>query len=121
MKIKKANVTCVSAAALLLGFSANATINLVQNGSFESPVTTSFSYVAPLNWSVTGAAGVWAPLTYPGAALAPADGNQIGFLNGGSMSQDVGAIQPDTRYNLLIRQQHRLHFSPQKRTALRAG
>jgi hypothetical protein len=102
--MKKRLTLVVAAVALALVASVESgKANLASNGSFEAPITGSWTVTAPTDWTLGGSGGVWQPLLYPAAGLGPADGQQIGYLNGGTMSQDLGVIlQPNTTYNLSI-------------------
>lgn len=92
------------AVGLALGFSsARAASITILNNSFEGPVTPTFNY-GPINdWTISGAAGVWNPSTYGPAVLSAPDGVQVGYINGGSISQILtAALQANSTYNLGI-------------------
>ena len=112
----------VAALAVLLAGSAQANLNLVQNGSFENPVITDTTPGGGYNtgpitgWNQdSGISGVWNPSTYPLASLTAADGVQIGYLNSqnntAQISQDLGAVQANTTYSLSIEVAGRLDGS----------
>lgn len=119
MALKTRLLVCVVAVLCLLGArSAKADgVNLVTNGNFESfysgqtlnlpCVGTGCGYdIAPiLDWNANGAAvnnsGQFAPTSYYYNSLPPGE-NTVAYINGGTLSQDVGALAADTTYTLSV-------------------
>jgi hypothetical protein len=91
---------------MLSTLSALASLVPIGNSSFESPVVSAppyFNYGPITDWTVAGTAGVWNPSTLPSAGLTAEDGVQVGYINGGSVSQVLGSsLQADSTYNLGI-------------------
>jgi|SRR5579872_6831119 len=73
----------------------------IQNPSFESPSCSAASCV-PANWTVTGGfGGEFAPGVGPWDSIP--DGVQVGWSNGGTLTQILGAtVAPNTDYTLSL-------------------
>ena len=80
----------------------------VLNPSFESPLCGATGGVgvicAPANWTLSGGTGLAGAFFPPSTAWdSIPDGVQIGWSNGGVLSQDLGVtITPDTVYTLSL-------------------
>jgi hypothetical protein len=91
----------------LVGGSAWADSVPVSNGSFESISGTvyacgtgcEYTAVSVPGWNVTGLTGSFEPGGFFGSVP---DGNFIGYSNSGTLSQDLGALQPNLTYTLSI-------------------
>ena len=93
----------LAAMASLVAGTADASLVPILNSSFEAPVTSSFNSGPIADWTITGTAGVWNPSTYPAANLTAEDGMQVGYINGGSVSQVLSStLQANSTYNLGI-------------------
>jgi len=93
----------LAAMASLVAGTADATVVPISNSSFEVPVTPTYNGGPIADWTIIGAAGVWNPSTYPAANLTAQDGVQVGYINGGSVSQVLSStLQANSTYNLGI-------------------
>jgi hypothetical protein len=89
---------------LSLGRLARADSITVNNFSFEDPAVPSGSFTVGVitDWTTTGISGVFNPIT-PGQFDYVPDGLQVGYSNGGSISQVLAAtLQPNTVYTLTV-------------------
>ncbi len=104
------SVVVLIVGVLFLG-TAHATSLTIDNPSFESPAQGQGSYgtiVADWTLTVAGAAGVWYPVPGQYFTGAAPDGNQILYLNEGSVSQTLSSVLTAGAYTLAVDVGHRL-------------
>lgn len=87
----------------------------IQNASFESPDCSAGApctvdalrgnwTTSATGWTVTGVAGVFRPISSGPPGIAPTDGDQVGFSNGGTLAQVLTGtvVAADTVYTLTV-------------------
>lgn len=100
----KGSLALAIATTLTLGAqTASAALISIDNYSFEDPMygDGAFSNLAP-GWVVSGDSGTWNPTVFQ-MSQGPTDGSNVGFSNGGSLSQTLSdVLTAGTEYTLMV-------------------
>ncbi len=102
MAIRKYLVTAFATTIVMAGHALAAPI-AINNFSFEGPSQTDFGYTTGVvtGWSVTGNGGVWRPGN--NLPQGPTNGDQVGYSNGGSLTQTLSAVlTANSQYTLNV-------------------
>lgn len=112
----------VGVAALLAMASASMATIEVKNFCFEEPAMGPNGFGnLPVHWSLSGDGGLFHPKMVPWGYEAPF-GNQVVYLNGGSVTQVTGEpLTAGTKYTLVVAVVHRPGFFSSYKIELKAG